>query len=93
MKIKIKTAVYIPDLPGEIDMEDGQTLNDALLQVFSNTHFSREVIDPVSGRIKTDDIWDIRVNNVPFYGLERNLDTKLNDKDTITFSLLLLGGG
>jgi molybdopterin converting factor small subunit len=42
--------------------------------------------------ISLDSLFDVRLNNVPYYTLSQGLDTELRDGDTVTLSLVLLGG-
>jgi molybdopterin converting factor small subunit len=92
MKIRTKTNVHMPDIPAEVEMDAG-TLRDALLKIFTGTYFAGEIIDPGTGDLKFDTLWDVRVNDVPHYRLSADLDTPLADGDTVSFSLILLGGG
>ncbi|MCX8021345.1 MAG: hypothetical protein N2745_01045 [Syntrophorhabdaceae bacterium] len=92
MVINISTTVEIPEIPKRITIENG-SLKDALLKVFSGLHFSDQVIDPTTGEIKQEGIFDILLNGVPFYSLPLGLNTELKDGDTITLSLIMLGGG
>jgi hypothetical protein len=92
MKIRTKTNVHIPDIPAEVEMASG-TLRDALLKIFAGTYFAGEIIDPDTGDLKFDALWDVRVNDVPHHRLSADLETELHDGDTVGFSLILLGGG
>lgn len=92
VKIVLKTIINIPELPTEIEVEEG-TVRDVLLKAFSTTHFAGEVIDLKTGALKPDDLWDVRLNNVPCISLPQDLDTPVQDGDTVSFSFLVLGGG
>jgi hypothetical protein len=92
MKILLKTIINIPELPNVVEVEDG-TVRDVLLKAFAPTHFAKEVIDPETGTLKPDDLWDVRVNDVPCVSLPHDLDTQVHDGDTVSFSFLVLGGG
>jgi hypothetical protein len=92
MKIALKTIIRIPELPTEVEIEEG-TVRDVLLRAFGCTHFTSEVIDPETGALKPDDLWDVRVNDVPCISLPQDLDTPVHDGDTVSFSFLVLGGG
>jgi hypothetical protein len=92
MKIVLKTIIRIPELPTEVEMEEG-TVRDVLLKAFATTHFAGEVIEPKTGALKPDGLWDVQVNNVPCYRLPQDLDTPVHEGDTVSFSFLFLGGG
>jgi len=92
MKIALKTIIRIPELPIEIEMEEG-TIRDVLLKAFAATHFAGEIIEPETGALKQDGLWDVRLNNVPSYSLPQDLDSPVHDGDTVSFSFLPLGGG
>jgi hypothetical protein len=93
VKVRIKKTVYMPDLPSEVETEQGTTLRNVLKRIFTGTQFDKHVINPATGDIEIHGMLDVRVNDVPFYGLPRDLDTELHDDDTLTLSLVLLGGG
>jgi hypothetical protein len=92
MKIALKTIISIPELPTEIEMGKG-TVRDVFLRAFAAAHFASEIIDPKTGTLKPDDLWDVRVNDVPCISLSQDLDTPVHDGDTVSFSFLVLGGG
>jgi len=92
MKIALKTIIRIPELPAEIDMEEG-TIRDVLMKAFVSTHFAGEIIETETGALKQDGLWDIRLNDVPCYSLPQDLDSPVHDGDTVSFSFLPLGGG
>ncbi len=92
MRIHIKTTVNVPEIPVEVQLDAG-TLNDVLAKVFGNVHFAKEVTDPATGEMKFDGVFEVRLNDEPYYGLPRGLNTELHDGDTIALSFILLGGG
>ena len=93
MKINIRSNIYFPDLPNEIEVVSGASLKDVLSNLFAGTHFEGEVIDKKSGQVIIEDMWEVRVNDVLSHSLPNDLDTEMHDGDTTTFSLMLLGGG
>ena len=76
MLIRIKTTVNIPEVPSEVAMETG-TLRDVFKKVLGNTHFAKEIIDPRTGEISLDSLFDVRLNDVSYYTLSQGLDTGL----------------
>jgi hypothetical protein len=92
MKVVLKTIIRIPGLSTEIEMEEG-TIRDVLLRAFAATHFAGEIIDPETGALKQDGLWDVRLKGVPCYSLPQDLDSQVHDGDTVSFSFLPLGGG
>jgi len=93
LKIIIKTTIFIPELPAEIEIEHGKTLGEVLFRLFTGTHFEGQVIEQKSGKFIIGDMWQVRVNGTFSYGLPNDLDTLLQDGDIITLSLIMLGGG
>ncbi len=92
MRIRFTTNVSIPEIPTEVEIEYG-TLRDVLLKVFASSHFAREIMDPATGEFKLNDVFELRLNDVPYYALPEHLDTAMTDGDIIALSLILLGGG
>jgi hypothetical protein len=92
MKIVLKTIISIPELPTEVEVEEG-TVRDVLIKAFAATHFAGEVIDVETGALKPDGLWDVRLNGVPCISLPKDLDAQVHDGDTVSFSFLVLGGG
>jgi hypothetical protein len=92
VNLKVKKMMNIPEIPDEVEMESG-TLRDFLRKVLENTYFVKEILDPRTGELKPDNLFEICLNDVPSYSLPQGLDTGLQDGDAITLSLILLGGG
>ena len=92
MKIKIKTTIHIPEIPSVVEMESG-SLGDLLADLFGPSHFAGQVKDPRTGELALEDLFEVRLNNVPYYSLLQGLNTELHDGDEVTISLILLGGG
>jgi hypothetical protein len=92
MKVALKTIIRIPGLPTEIEMGEG-TIRDVLLKAFASAHFAGEIIEPETGALKQDGLWDVRLNGVPCYSLPQDLDSPVHEGDTVSFSFLPLGGG
>jgi hypothetical protein len=82
----------IPEIPDEVEMEAG-TLRDFFSKVIADTHFVKEITDSRTGELRLDGLFEVRLNDVLHYTLPQGLDTGLKDGDTITISLILLGGG
>jgi hypothetical protein len=92
LKIRIKTLLPIPDLPTEIEMERG-SLRDILLKIFQQVRSPKEIINPETGEIKEDSIFEARLNGIPYYSLSQGMDTELSDGDTVMITIAMLGGG
>jgi hypothetical protein len=92
MKIYIKKTMQIPEIPSEVEIEPGmlRTLLDNLLR---NSYFAKEVIDGRTGELTLDGLIEVRLNDVPYHSLAEGLDTELHNGDTLTLSLVLIGGG
>ncbi len=92
MKIHIKTAISIPEIPAEMEMESG-TLRDVLNSLLANSYFAKEVVDQRTEELSFDGLFQILLNNVHYHSLPDGLDTELLDGDTLSLTLILLGGG
>lgn len=82
----------MPEVPGEIEMEAG-VLQDLLVRLFTGTPVGREMIDPRTGELRLEGVFETAVNEVPHNSLPDGLRTPLHDGDTVRLSLILLGGG
>ena len=82
----------MPEIPSDVELEAGR-LRGLFAELFENTHFAKEIIDPVTGDIVLDGIFNVAVNGVPYHSLAQGLDTALQDGDTVTLSVIMLGGG
>ena len=92
MKINIKSYVNIPEIPSEVEIDKG-TLRDVFVKIFSGLQFADQMIDSATGEIKYEGIFEALLNNEPYYSLAQGFDTELHDGDTVTLSLVMLGGG
>jgi len=92
MKIHIRKTVQIPEIPPAIEIESG-TLRSLLDSLLRPTYFAKEIIDARTGNLSLDGLFQIDVNGIIYHGLPDGLDTELHDGDTITLTLILLGGG
>jgi hypothetical protein len=92
MKIRIKTTVHMPEVPGEVEIESG-TLRDVLVKLLAGISVGSEIIDPSTGEMKLEGLFEVYLNNVSHNSLPEGLGACLRDGDTVTLSLILLGGG
>lgn len=92
MRVRIKTTVHMPEVPAEIETEGG-TLRDILAMLLAGTPVAREVIDPGTGEMRPEGVFEVSLNNVPHNRLPEGLATAVHDGDTLTLSLILIGGG
>jgi hypothetical protein len=92
MKITIKTPIHIPELPGEVEIERG-SLRDLLETLFRNSYFVKEIIDPRTGELSLDGLFQVSLNDTLYHALPFGLDSELRDGDKLTLSLILIGGG
>jgi hypothetical protein len=92
VKIRIKTTVHMPEVPGTVEMEAG-SLRDLLLKLFVATPVAKELIDPRTGDIALEGLFEVSLNDVPHNRLPEGLDTQMHDGDVLTLSLILIGGG
>ena len=92
MKIYIKTPISIPEIPTEMQIESGK-LRDVLNMLLRNSYFSKEVVDQKTGELIIDGLFRILLNDVSYDSLPEGIETELHDGDTVTLTLILLGGG
>jgi hypothetical protein len=92
LRITLKTTVHIPEIPPAVELECG-SLGDLLGGLLGRSHFAGQIKDPKTGELALEDLFEIRLNNVPYYSLPQGLATELQDGDQVTISLILLGGG
>jgi len=92
MKIYINKTVQVPEIPSEVEIESG-TLGKLLDDLLRTTYFAKELIDPDTGDLLLDGLFRVQLNGVSHYGLPNGLDSVLHDGDTLTLTLILLGGG
>jgi hypothetical protein len=92
MKIYIKKTIEIPEIPSEVEIESG-TLGTLLNDLLHNSYFAKEIIDQKTGELTFDGLIKVLLNNVPYHSLSKGLGTELQDSDTITLTLILIGGG
>jgi hypothetical protein len=83
----------MPEVPDEVEVEEGSSLRDLLIGLFRKLPIANEIIDRTSDEIKTEGLFNVLLNEVPRNSLPRGDDTELHDGDTLTLSLILLGGG
>ncbi|HVN97215.1 MAG TPA: hypothetical protein VMT62_12370 [Syntrophorhabdaceae bacterium] len=93
MKITIKKTVQIPEIPSEVETDSGSTLQNLLDRLLRETYFAREVTDQRTGELTLDGIFKVELNGVSYYSLPQGLATELTDGDTLTLTLILIGGG
>jgi hypothetical protein len=92
VKIHIKTTISIPELPAELELESGK-LSDVLKQLLGKSYFSKEVVDQRTGELMLDGVFRVLLNDIRYESLPDGLDTELREGDTLTLTLILLGGG
>ncbi len=93
MRIAIKTPMKIPELPPEVQIEQGGLLRDLLDRLLRDAYFAKEIVDPKTGELLLDGAFQVLLNDVPSHSLPEGLDTELHDGDVLTMTLILIGGG
>ncbi len=93
MKIHVKTTVHMPEVPAEVEMEQGAVLRDLLVRLLQRLPIANEIIDGTTGEIKLEGLFEALLNGVHRNSLPQGDATELHDGDTLTLSLILLGGG
>jgi hypothetical protein len=90
--INIKTTVHMPEVPAEVEMENG-TLRDLLVRLLGRLPIGNELIDRKTGDIKLEGLFEVSLNGISRNSLPEGDATELCDGDVLTLSLILLGGG
>jgi hypothetical protein len=92
VKITIKMPMRIPEIPPVVET-DPVTLGELLDRLLRNSYFAKEVIDPVTGELVLDGLFQVLLNDVAYHSLPEGLNTKLSDGDVLKLTLILIGGG
>jgi hypothetical protein len=90
--VHVKTTVHMPEVPDQVELESG-TLRDLLIRLLSRLPIADEIIDRKTGDIAVEGLFEVLLNGTPHNSLPQRLETALKDGDTLTLSLILLGGG
>jgi len=69
------------------------TLRDLLVRLFVGAHLADQIIDPATGEMKMEGLFDVALNDVSYHSLREGLETPLQDGDVLVLSLILPGGG
>ncbi len=92
MRVTIKTNVNTPEIPQTVELEEG-SLSDGLGSAISGTALAREAVDAETGDFDPHGIFELYLNEVPYYSLDRGMDTPVKDGDIVRIFILLWGGG
>lgn len=82
----------MPEVPETVEIASG-TLRDVLLGLFADTPAAREMVDPRTGELVLEGLFEVSLNGVPHHRLRDGLDTPMRDGDVLRLSLVLIGGG
>jgi uncharacterized membrane protein affecting hemolysin expression len=93
MKIHIRKTMQIPEIPADAEMETGSRLRDLLDALLRSSYFAKEIIDPITGDLSLDGLFRVSLNDVPSHSLPAGMETELKEGDTLTLTLILIGGG
>ena len=75
-----------------MEMASGN-LRDLFTRLFAGTPIAKEVIDPRTGEMALEGLFEVALNGVAHNRLPNGMETQLQDGDTLTLSLVLIGGG
>lgn len=92
MKIYIHKTVQIPEIPSEVEIEQG-TLGTLLDRLLRPTYFAKEIIDARTNELTLDGLFQVQLNGTVYHELPDGLETTLHNNDNVTLTLILLGGG
>ncbi len=92
MKIYIRKTVQIPEIPSEVEIEQA-TLGTLLDRLLRATYFAKEIVDARTNELTLDGLFQVQLNGTVYHELPAGLQTELHDKDIVTITLILLGGG
>jgi hypothetical protein len=91
--VRIRTTVHMPEVPDEVELEQGSRLRDLLIRLLQKLPIANEIIDRTTGEIKLEGLFEVLLNDVPRNSLPQGDATELHNGDVVTLSLILLGGG
>jgi hypothetical protein len=83
----------MPEVPDQVDVDQGCLLRDLLIRLLQKLPIANEIIDRMTGEIKLEGLFEVSLNDVSRNSLPAGDATKLHNGDTLTLSLILLGGG
>ena len=95
MKIYVKSNFIIPGLDhGEfVNLNQSQlTIQEFLEEISERLPTRVEFIQPGTQTINPDE-WEIRINDIPSPQWSAGLETPLKEGDTVTITIIPLGGG
>jgi hypothetical protein len=95
MKIYVKSNFVVPGLVnGEFaDLDQTQlTIGEFLKELAEKAPTRVEYVRPGAQTIDPDE-WEIRINDLPYSQWKGGLKTSLKDGDTVTITIVPLGGG
>ena len=95
MKIYVKSNFIIPGLDhGEcVNLNQSQlTVREFLEEISERLPTRVEFVRPGAQTINPDE-WEIRINSIPCPQWSAGLETPLKDEDTVTITIIPLGGG
>jgi hypothetical protein len=96
VKIQVKSNFVVPGLEDreyvEVDRAE-MTLRQLLEELQRLAAPSPiEYVRPGARALDPDD-WEVDINGLPYQKCERDLETLLRDKDTVSIRIMALGGG
>ena len=95
MKIYVKSNFIIPGLDnGEFaNLDQPQlTIREFLEEISARLPTRVEFVQPGAQTINPDE-WEIRINDIPYPQWSAGLETPLKEGDTVTITIIPLGGG
>jgi hypothetical protein len=96
VKIHIKSNFVVPGLEDReyIELDRTEITLRQLLEELQSlaTPSPIEYVRPGARALDPDD-WEVDINGTPYQKLERELETPLNEEDTVSIRIMALGGG
>jgi hypothetical protein len=95
VRIYIKSNFLIPGLENAewVDLDrKSMTLREFLEELSAKAPSNIKYVQPGAKALDPDD-WEVQINGVPYQQGSDGLETALKHEDTVTVTLLALGGG
>jgi hypothetical protein len=95
MRIYIKSNFLIPGLENAewVDLDrKSMTLREFLEELSAKAPTHIKYVQPGAKALDPDD-WEVQINGLPYQQGSDGLETDLKHEDTVTVTLLALGGG
>ena len=100
IRVNIKSNFSVPGLENQeggdlegLDLDRSEiTLREFLGELSTRTPNRIEYVRPGADTLDPAE-WEVKINGIPYQNFSDGLETLLRDGDTVTISIMVLGGG